>query len=210
MLRQITLFSLATSLLLLLVISTGSFAAVERHHLQSDQKIAEIMARKLVLDFFEDEDHEEIELEHEGDDREIEGVISAVEPEDNLEIKLEDLQAQPGLARGTLIIENPFRFKGEMKRKDREEIEISGEADLIIKLGMVAEVQDFGDEVKIQPKIEEMELEVEELRDVSPTELSGDKELIEEVFESIEEDLREDINEWLEENSVSSNDIEQE
>lgn len=175
---------------------------------QSEQQVAELLARKLVLDFFEDEDHEEIEIEHEEGDRKIEGVISAIDPEENVEIEVEDLEATPASARGTLILKNPFKLKGKMTRDDKEATAISGEADLIVKMQMVAEVQDFGDEVKVQPKIKEMELEVDELRDVSPLELAGNKELIEEVFESMKEDLQEDINDWLEENSVSSKDVE--
>ena len=151
------------------------------------------IVRGLVLAFLEDK---ELEI----DEDEFEGEAEAVNPEEELEIELEDMRLEDNKPKATVVLTSPFRFEGELKRDD-DEMDVAGEAVLKITMKTAAQVSQIGDQIEIRVRCEELECEVEEVRELEP-DLSGARLMIEEILSRYDEDLRETINDWLDENPV--------
>lgn len=157
----------------------------------NDYNNAEMIARKAFIDFLDDN-----ELEFESEDAEVE--VEAQDPKENLEVEIKSLQITSGMATAELVITAPFSFEAEIKGEGEEdELEIEGDIDLSIHVNASAIIEQQGESAVVRPRIDTLDIQLEELSDVEPDDIDDLEALVEEQLDSVEDDLRTALNAWF-------------
>ncbi|MEN1680285.1 MAG: hypothetical protein AAGJ46_11890 [Planctomycetota bacterium] len=167
---------------------------------EAEEAVAEALARKMFTQFLSD--NESIEITGQG----VEGKATAVDPAENLEVEVDDLESGYGTATCKMKFGSLFRLKGKLTGDD--ETPVSALAKLSFTADGFAEIRQQGDQVELSGKIDNLKGEVAELDDVEPEDLPDAKGVVEKALRENLEKLQREINQWLADNPANPNQTE--
>lgn len=163
-----------------------------------EKQIAQLVARKLVVDFLSD--HKELAFE----DDAYAVTAKPIDPAEKVKVEVEQLTTGFGSATGTLKVVAPLRIEGKVKQRDQKQGGQSQQVACVVQLALTlkatADVQEINDSVTIQVNVEEFTGEAVEVTELEPADFPTPKEVIDEALHEHREKLREWANSWLRQN----------